>query len=91
LTNVGQGVILFSEEKGTQMMYESFAHEQLVRLAEGALSDSELAQAFTAISKDEHIKRLSGMYLVGSYERSAKNLENLNTALAVKFLGAEVN
>ena len=72
-------------------MYESFAHEQLVRLADGVLSEVELANAFTAISKDEHIKRLSGMYLAGSSERASINLSNLNTALAVRFLGKEDN
>lgn len=73
------------------MLYETFAHEQLVKLADGALSDVELTQAFTAISKDEHIKRLSGMYLAGSSERASMNLVNLHTALAVKFLGKEDN
>lgn len=71
------------------MIYETFAHEQLVRLADGSLTDTELAEAFTTISKDGHLQKLAGMYLVGTSERSAGNLENLNTALTNKFL-AEV-
>lgn len=68
------------------MIYETFAHEQLVRLADNSLTDKQIADAFTAIKSDSTIKQLAGMYLAGSSERAPLNLERLNTALHNKFL-----
>lgn len=68
------------------MIYETFAHERLVKLACGALTDTELAEAYTAISKDDNLKRIAGMYLVGSSQRATQNLTSLDNALTNKFL-----
>lgn len=65
-----------------------FAFEMVMKLAGG--SDKYSVHTLAAISsecyRNEEIKTLAGMYLVGSSERAEKNLNNLKQKLYDVFL-----
>lgn len=67
--------------------YAEFAFEQAMRLAGGAeqYSVHTLAAISTECYKNETIKTLAGMYLVGSSERAERNLARLDEKLREVF------
>lgn len=64
-----------------------FAFEQAIRLAGGerAYGDSTKASIWAECYKNETIKQLAGMYLVGSSERAERNLARLDEKLREVF------
>jgi hypothetical protein len=90
-------VIDLEQGKGQQMTtlmtgtrkdtYAEFAFERTMRLAGGAdvYGDSTKATIWSACYKNETIKTLAGMYLVGSSERAEHNLARLDAKLREEF------
>jgi hypothetical protein len=68
-------------------VYAEFAFEQTMRLAGGEdkYSVHTLAAIWSECCKNETIKTLAGMYLVGSSERAERNLARLNEKLGEVF------
>lgn len=64
-----------------------FAFERAIRLAggEGEYGDSTKASILAECYKNETIKQLAGMYLVGSSERAERNLARLDEKLREVF------
>lgn len=68
-------------------VYAEFAYERATKLAGGqeVYSTHTLAAIWTECYKNETIKQLSGMYLVGSSERAERNLARLDEKLREVF------
>ncbi len=68
-------------------VYAEFAYERFVKLAggEGEYSQFTLAAIWTECYKNETIKTLAGMYLVGSSDRAERNLARLDEKLREVF------
>jgi hypothetical protein len=84
----GKGQQMTTLMTGTRKdTYAEFAFEQAMRLAGGAseYGDSTKATIWTECYKNETIKSLAGMYLVGSSERAERNLARLNEKLREVF------
>lgn len=64
-----------------------FAYERVIRLAggESEYGDSTKASIWAECYKNETIKQLAGMYLVGSSERAERNLARLDEKLREVF------
>lgn len=67
-------------------LYKTFAKERLTRIANGALDETALAEAFVTIDKDYSFGKYAGMYLAGSSERAEGNLAKLDNLLTEAFL-----
>lgn len=66
-------------------LYGQYAYEQTLRLFAVDLSDEQKQVIFKECHQNESIRRLSGMYLVGTSDRAKQNKENLNTLLRKVF------
>lgn len=68
-------------------VYAEFAFERVMKLAGGAdvYGDSTKAAISSECYKNDTIKSLAGMYLVGSSERAERNLTRLDEKLREVF------
>lgn len=96
---MSEGSAKFEVRKGEQQMttslktgtrkdtYAEFAYERTMKLAGGESEYSQftLAAISTECYKNETIKTLAGMYLVGSSERAERNLARLDEKLREVF------
>ena len=65
-----------------------FAFDQVMKLAGGAdkYSDGTKGAIWAECTRNQTLKNLAGLYLVGSSERAEKNLKNLNQEIYRIFL-----